>query len=62
MASLTENIYTPDTKRAFENMIPARRLGTVADVASAIAYLASEPAAYINGVMLAVNGGYLAAG
>ncbi|BEP65418.1 hypothetical protein GmRootV213_59720 (plasmid) [Variovorax sp. V213] len=59
---LTEKIYTPDTKRAFENMIPAKRLGTVGDVASAIAFLASEPAAYINGVMLAVDGGYLAAG
>ncbi|XAH21389.1 SDR family NAD(P)-dependent oxidoreductase [Xylophilus sp. GW821-FHT01B05] len=59
---LTEEIYTPDTKRAFENMIPAKRLGTVGDVASAIAFLASEPAAYINGVLLAVDGGYLAAG
>jgi NAD(P)-dependent dehydrogenase (short-subunit alcohol dehydrogenase family) len=43
-------------------MIPARRLGTVDEVAHAIAFLVSEQAGYINGAMLAVDGGYLAAG
>lgn len=59
---LTEKIYTPDAKRTFENTITAKRLGTVGDVASAIAFLASEAADYINDVMLAVDRGYLAAG
>jgi 3-oxoacyl-[acyl-carrier protein] reductase len=37
--------------------IPARRLGTPDDVAAAVAFLASDEAAYITGHVLAVNGG-----
>jgi len=37
--------------------IPLKRLGTPDDVASAVAFLASDEAAYITGQVLAVNGG-----
>jgi 3-oxoacyl-[acyl-carrier protein] reductase len=37
--------------------IPAQRLGTPADVAASVAFLASEGASYITGVTLNVNGG-----
>ncbi len=37
--------------------IPLKRLGTAADVASAVAFLASDEASYITGQVLAVNGG-----
>ena len=37
--------------------IPLRRLGTPEDVAGAVAFLASDEAAYITGQVLAVNGG-----
>lgn len=60
--AMTQAYYTETTKRAFETMIPARRLGTVSEVAYAISFLSSEEAAYINGIMLAVDGGHLAAG
>jgi NAD(P)-dependent dehydrogenase (short-subunit alcohol dehydrogenase family) len=59
---LTATQYTQETRRAFESMIPAKRLGDVDEVAHAIAFLASEGAAYVNGVILPVDGGYLAAG
>lgn len=37
--------------------IPLARLGTVADVAGAVAYLASDAASYVTGCTLHVNGG-----
>jgi 3-oxoacyl-[acyl-carrier protein] reductase len=37
--------------------IPLQRLGTPADVAAAVCFLASDEAAYITGQVLAVNGG-----
>ena len=37
--------------------IPVGRLGTVEDIAAAVAFLASEEAAFITGVTLDVNGG-----
>jgi 3-oxoacyl-[acyl-carrier protein] reductase len=40
--------------------IPLKRVGTPADVAAAVAYLASEDAAYVTGQMLIVDGGSVA--
>ena len=59
---MTEKNYTPETRKAFEATIPARRLGEAHEIASAIVYLCSDGAAFINGVFLPVDGGYLAAG
>ena len=60
--AMTQEYYTAETRQAFEAMIPARRFATVSEVAHAISFLASEDAGYINGIMLPVDGGYLAAG
>jgi NAD(P)-dependent dehydrogenase (short-subunit alcohol dehydrogenase family) len=41
--------------------LPARRIGRPHDVASAVAFLASDEAAYIHGAVLPVDGGAIAA-
>jgi NAD(P)-dependent dehydrogenase (short-subunit alcohol dehydrogenase family) len=43
-----------------ESAIPLGRLGTPADVAFAVAFLASDEAAHVTGVSLAIDGGYTA--
>ena len=48
----------PDAvKDAAKQIIPARRFGTIEDVAKAIAFLASDDAGYINGQVICVDGG-----
>lgn len=47
-----------DTLKAIADEIPAGRLGTPSEVASLIAFLASDEAAYINGQCIAIDGGW----
>jgi NAD(P)-dependent dehydrogenase (short-subunit alcohol dehydrogenase family) len=47
----------PDGVARVGAMLPLGRMGTGADIAAAVAYLASPAAAYISGAQLAVHGG-----
>ncbi|MDO7880675.1 SDR family oxidoreductase [Salinibacterium soli] len=49
----------PARRAAFEARIPAGRWGSAADVAGAVVFLASPAAAYVHGVVLPVDGGWL---
>ena len=51
------SILSPGTREFAEREVPMRRLGTPAEVASAIFYLCSDQASYVNGAELHVNGG-----
>lgn len=44
-------------REAILQMVPSGRLGTAADVAAAVVYLASDEASYVTGQTLHVNGG-----
>jgi NAD(P)-dependent dehydrogenase (short-subunit alcohol dehydrogenase family) len=50
----------PDKMQALLAHTPMRRVGQPAELAGAVVFLASEAASYITGVMLPVDGGYLA--
>jgi len=54
---LTELFRDEAGKRALVASIPARRLGEPAEIAAAVAFLASAQAAYITGQTLIVDGG-----
>jgi 3-oxoacyl-[acyl-carrier protein] reductase len=48
---------TPEARTTLSGQIPLERLGTPADVAGAVAFLASDAAAYITGQVIVVDGG-----
>ena len=50
-------VITDKAKGDWASEIPLGRLGTTADVAAAVCFLASDEASYITGQVLAVNGG-----
>lgn len=54
--SMTENL-SEDVKELYKSQIPVKRFGRVDDIASVVAFLASDDAAYITGQVLSVDGG-----
>ena len=49
--------YTDDEQNALLARIPLGRIGRVEEVATVVAFLASEGAAYIHGALIDINGG-----
>lgn len=57
-AGMSEPIYAdPASRLARESKVPLGRLGTAADIAEAVLFLASDEAAYVHGQNLLVDGG-----
>ena len=59
---LTQAGQSEGTRKAYLNLIPVGRYGTIEEVADVAAFLAGEQAAYMNGHILFVDGGYTAIG
>jgi 3-oxoacyl-[acyl-carrier protein] reductase len=57
IATAMTEALTDDQKAQINQRIPAGRMGTPGEIAAAVAYLASEEAAYVTGSTLHVNGG-----
>ena len=52
-----EAMADPVVRKQVEGMTPARRLGTPADIAGAVLFLASDAADFVHGANIAVDGG-----
>ena len=55
-----ETLANDKARTALMNHIPMRRVGEAEELAGPAVFLASRLASYVTGVMLPVDGGYLA--
>ena len=59
---MTQVLHSAEFRKQYAAAIPANRYGLTTEIAAAVAFLASDEAAYINGVALPVDGGFMATG
>ncbi len=57
--SMTESKLTPELREKLLERIPMGRLGKASDIASLVAFLASDVSGYITGETIVIDGGYL---
>ena len=59
---MTQALHTAKFREDYSRAIPMNRYGTTSEIASAILYLVSQEAAYVSGIVMPVDGGFLASG
>jgi NAD(P)-dependent dehydrogenase (short-subunit alcohol dehydrogenase family) len=60
--AMAKAVHTPEIRRDYHDTIPLNRYGLEAELAEAIFFLCSDRASYINGQIIAVDGGFEATG
>ncbi len=59
---MARQVHTPAIRKDYHDVIPLNRYGLVEEIAEAVGFLCSKAASYVNGQVLAVDGGFDAAG
>jgi len=59
---MAKQVHTPAIRADYHAAIPLGRYGLIEEIAAAVGFLCSEGASYVNGQVLAVDGGFDAAG
>ncbi|MEP7208129.1 MAG: SDR family oxidoreductase [Casimicrobiaceae bacterium] len=59
---MAKQVHTPAIRADYRDAIPLGRYGTTEEIAAAVGFLCSPAASYVNGQVLAVDGGFDAAG
>ena len=60
--AMAKAVHTPAIRAGYHDAIPLNRYGTEREIAEAVVFLCSDAASYINGQILAADGGFDAAG
>jgi len=60
--AMARQVHTPAIRAAYHESIPLARYGLEEEIAAAVGFLCSAEAAYVTGQVLAVDGGFEAAG
>ena len=60
--AMAQQVHTPQIRAGYHAAIPLGRYGTPQEIAEAVGFLCSDAAAYVNGQVLAVDGGFDATG
>ena len=56
--AMAKLVHSPAIRADYHNAIPLGRYGTPEEIASAVGFLCSRAASYVNGQILAVDGGF----
>jgi meso-butanediol dehydrogenase/(S,S)-butanediol dehydrogenase/diacetyl reductase len=59
---MARQVHSPAIRKDYHDAIPLNRYGALEEIAACIGFLCSREAAYVNGQLLAVDGGFDAAG
>lgn len=59
---MAKQVHSPAIRKDYHDAIPLNRYGALEEIAACIGFLCSREASYVNGQLLAVDGGFDAAG